>query len=119
MGLNEIYEVCGAFCSSKTFHFGPVKCQNRIQFFNRNVGENFFCHDSQTSLDGYQNYCLLHIVDSKKKLFTNYILHKYCLLIQYVVIFYTAMRKVVLWYFFTSETSEKIHNSSFRVKISV
>ena len=35
-----------------------------------------------------------------------------------IVIFYTEifMRKVVLWYFFTSE---KIHNSTFRVKLSV
>ena len=30
-----------------------------------------------------------------------------------------ALRKVVLWVFFMSETSEKIHNSTFRVKISV
>ena len=38
-----------------------------------------------------------------------------------LVIFYTEIltRKVVLWCFFTSETSEKIHNSTFRVKISV
>ena len=38
-----------------------------------------------------------------------------------IVIFYTEIltRKVVLWYFFMSETSEKIHNSTFRVKISV
>ena len=27
-------------------------------------------------------------------------------------------RKVVLWYFFISEMSEKSHNSTFRVKIS-
>ena len=27
--------------------------------------------------------------------------------------------KVVLWCFFSSETSEKIHNSTFQVKISV
>ena len=36
------------------------------------------------------------------------------------VIYFSIMRKVVLWYFFTSETSEKIHNySTFQVKISV
>ena len=37
------------------------------------------------------------------------------------VIFYTEILigKVVLWCFFTSETSEKIHNSTFQVKISV
>ena len=35
-----------------------------------------------------------------------------------IVIFYTEilMRKVVLWYFFTSETSKKIHKSTFQVK---
>ena len=38
-----------------------------------------------------------------------------------LVIFYTEIltRKVVLWSFFTSETSEKIHKSTFQVKISV
>ena len=38
-----------------------------------------------------------------------------------IVIFYTEIltRKVVLWYFFMSETSEKIRNSTFQVKISV
>ena len=38
-----------------------------------------------------------------------------------IVIFYTEIltRKVVLWCFVTSETSETIHNSTFRVKISV
>ena len=37
------------------------------------------------------------------------------------VIFYTEIltRKVVLWCFFMGETSEKIHNSTFQVKISV
>ena len=38
-----------------------------------------------------------------------------------IVIFYTEILtgKVVLWCFFLSETSEKIHNLSFQVKISV
>ena len=38
-----------------------------------------------------------------------------------IVIFYTEILtgKVVLWCFFSSETSEKIHNSTFQVKISV
>ena len=38
-----------------------------------------------------------------------------------IVIFYTKILtgKVVLWCFFSSETSEKIHNSTFQVKISV
>ena len=38
-----------------------------------------------------------------------------------IVIFYTEILtgKVVLWCFFTSVTSEKIHNSTFLVKISV
>ena len=38
-----------------------------------------------------------------------------------IVIFNTEIltSKVVLWCFFMSETSEKIHNSTFRVKISV
>ena len=38
-----------------------------------------------------------------------------------IVIFYTEIleRKVDLWCYFTSETSENIHNSTFRVKISV
>ena len=38
-----------------------------------------------------------------------------------IVIFYTEIltRKVVLWCFFMSETSERIHSSTFRVKISV
>ena len=37
-----------------------------------------------------------------------------------IVIFYTEMtRKVVLLYFVTSETGDKIHNSTFQVKISV
>ena len=38
-----------------------------------------------------------------------------------IVIFYTEILtgKVVLWCFFSSETSEKIHNSIFQVKISV
>ena len=37
-----------------------------------------------------------------------------------IVIFYTEILtgKVVLWWFFSSETSEKIHNSTFKVKIS-
>ena len=36
-----------------------------------------------------------------------------------LLIFYTEilMRKVVLWCYFTSETSKKIHNSTFQVKI--
>ena len=40
---------------------------------------------------------------------------------QEIVIFYTEILtgKVVLWCFFSSETSEKIHNSTFQVKISV
>ena len=40
---------------------------------------------------------------------------------QTIVIFYTEILtgKVVLWCFFSSETSEKIHNSTFYVKISV
>ena len=40
---------------------------------------------------------------------------------QRIVIFYTDIltKKVVLWSFFTDETSEKSHNSTFRVKISV
>ena len=38
-----------------------------------------------------------------------------------IVIFYTEILtgKVVLWCFFSSETSEKMHNSTFQVKISV
>ena len=38
-----------------------------------------------------------------------------------IVIFYTEILtgKVVLWCFFTSETSEKIHKSTFEGKISV
>ena len=38
-----------------------------------------------------------------------------------IVIFYTEILtgKVVLWSFFLSETSEKIYNSTFLVKISV
>ena len=38
-----------------------------------------------------------------------------------IVIFYTEILtgKVVLWCFFSSETNEKIHNSTFQVKISV
>ena len=38
-----------------------------------------------------------------------------------IVIFYTdiLIGKVVLWCFFSSEMSEKIHNSTFQVKISV
>ena len=38
-----------------------------------------------------------------------------------IVIFYTEIltEKVALWCFFSSETSEKIHNSTFQVKISV
>ena len=38
-----------------------------------------------------------------------------------IVIFYTEILtgKFVLWCFFSSETSEKIHNSTFPVKISV
>ena len=40
---------------------------------------------------------------------------------QTIVIFYTEILtgKVVLWCFFSSEMSEKIHNSTFQVKISV
>ena len=43
------------------------------------------------------------------------------LFVREIVIFYTEIStgKVVLWCFFTSETSAKIHNSTFRVKISV
>ena len=42
-------------------------------------------------------------------------------LYQEIVIFYTEILtgEVVLWRFFSSETSEKIHNSTFQVKISV
>ena len=38
-----------------------------------------------------------------------------------IVIFYTETLtgKVILWSFFSSETSEKIHNSTFQVKFSV
>ena len=38
-----------------------------------------------------------------------------------IVIFYTEILtgKVVFWCFFSSETSEKIHNSTFQVKILV
>ena len=38
-----------------------------------------------------------------------------------IVIFYADILsgKIVLWCFFLSETSEKIHNSTFQVKISV
>ena len=38
-----------------------------------------------------------------------------------IVIVYTEIltRKVVLWCLFTSEASEKFHNSTFQVKISV
>ena len=38
-----------------------------------------------------------------------------------MVIFYTEIftGKVVLWCFFSSEMSEKIHNSTFQVKISI
>ena len=38
-----------------------------------------------------------------------------------IVIFYTEIMtgKVVLWCFFSSKMSEKIHNSTFQVKISV
>ena len=38
-----------------------------------------------------------------------------------IAIFYTEIlvAKVVLWCFFSSETSDKIHNSTFLVKISV
>ena len=38
-----------------------------------------------------------------------------------IVIFYTEIltEKVVLWCFFTCKTGEKIHNSTFLVKISV
>ena len=37
-----------------------------------------------------------------------------------IVIFYTEILtgKIVLWCFFSSKTSEKIHNSTFLVKIS-
>ena len=46
---------------------------------------------------------------------------KLFLLSETIVIFYTEIftGKVVLWCFFSSETSEKIHNSTFPVKISV
>ena len=38
-----------------------------------------------------------------------------------IVIFYTEILtgKVVMWCFFSSETSEKTHNLTFQVKISV
>ena len=43
------------------------------------------------------------------------------LIMQKIVIFYIEIftEKVVLWCFLSSETSEKIHNSTFPVKISV
>ena len=46
---------------------------------------------------------------------------KYNLSSTKIAIFYTEILtgKVVLWCFFLSETSEKIHNSTFEVKISV
>ena len=44
-------------------------------------------------------------------------MHAPIILLIGIVIFYTEMRrKVVLWCFFGSETSEKIHNSTFQVK---
>ena len=48
---------------------------------------------------------------------TNFFFYLY----QEIVIFYTEILtgEVVLWRFFSSETSEKIHNSTFLVKISV
>ena len=44
-----------------------------------------------------------------------------CSIQQEMVILYTEIltEKVVLWCFFSSETSEKIHNSTFQVKLSV
>ena len=40
---------------------------------------------------------------------------------QKIIIFYTEILtgKVVMWCFFMSKTSEKIHNSTFLVEISV
>ena len=44
-----------------------------------------------------------------------------CEISEEIVIFYTEILtgKVELWCFFSSETSEKIHNSTFLVKFSV
>ena len=47
--------------------------------------------------------------------------HHIALFTKKIVIFYTEIftGKVVLWCFFSSETREEIHNSTFQVKISV
>ena len=51
---------------------------------------------------------------------SSFLIFKYTIHLQ-IVIFYTEIlkRKVVLWSFFTSETSEESHNSTFWIKISV
>ena len=59
--------------------------------------------------------------DEIKKFFNRFLEQDKPQVHKYIVIFYTEILtgKVVLWCFFSSETSEKIHNSTFQVKISV
>ena len=73
-----------------------------------------------TSNKGSQDLIILKSNEMKTiKLLSKY--HLNFFLKKSIVIFYTEILtgKVVLWCFFSSETSEKIHNSTFQVKISV
>ena len=70
----------------------------------------------------YINCSLLKIKPCLWKIihFHTYLIH-FPKIVDQIVIFYIEILtgKVVLWCFFSSEMSEKIHNSTFQVKISV
>ena len=73
------------------------------------------CHTLSQFL--IKSHYLIKNWDEKRKIIKLVIFKKYLK----IVIFYTEILtgKVVLWCFFTSEMSEKIHKSTFEGKISV
>ena len=94
--------------------------QSMIQY---EVDNNLIKHKAKDSSTGTRNLLRLHraleyivaFLEGKPLLIF------FSFLEEEIVIFYTEILigKVVLWCFFSSETSEKIHKSTFQVKISV
>ena len=108
-----------------TFLSHLKKLRSKLRFWLEKLNCGFFY--SFHSWKNTRKQLFLHDVKKKThvKPSSRFLIHSFLniSLIKWVaiVIFYTEilMIKVVLWCFFMSETSEKIHNSTFRVKISV